>query len=428
MRIIQLLSLLSLMVLQANAQNIIVADASTEKPVAFALVSAIGSSESVLANELGVANLGQFNQIDSVYIRAIGYYAAAFAISSHLQDEQRVFLIPSMLHLDEVIVRPQKPEQYLLEALKKVSENFIPDSFYSAHYYQEILKENSRYLNMCEAFLHARCPGYFTARDSFDIEITACRKADGAQLNFMQKEQEKEIKKEIKAARKEGRELDEEDLAIPLELGSPLIMLMIDPLRQLDNGIHVNGQSVNFLDSASFHEYEFIYGKPEAFGDKTLVTINFDQQERVKKPLFKGTIWIEQESSAIVKIAFGLSKRGEKHLLPAYTKAALWLYGLSYEIEHTLMEFEYRPFGSKWAHSASRLKASFYLEKRRFFDDNDSGNFVYTCEMLTTKHADKPLTAGNRTPFDPNKALSRQRVDVSDAKWNSLIQSARNMQ
>jgi len=407
-----------------KGQKITIVDASSKSPIPYATVVLRGGEYGFVANDSGQVNMYNLRSSDILEFRSIGYISRKLICKDIITGDS-VLLQSSALELDEIIVKPMPADEYVRLALKSISKNYYPDSFATHHYYKEYLKENNHYVNYSEAFLEAIQTGYLSPKDSFDFRIRAGHKSGKDELEFMLKEREKEIKKELKSAKKNGQEATSEDFVMPLEIGNPPFLLSLDPLRNADQTFVVNNDNVDFLDSATHTQYEFWYGKPVEYGDQSLVVVHFDQKKKVHKPMLAGTMWIEQSTNAFVKIEFGISDYGQNHIIPGYMKAALWIYGLSFDIKNTLVEFNYQPFKGKWALGGVRLKADVFLEKRRLFSENEAADFVYECEMLTTELHSYPYTFKSNLAYDYKKLISEQLPETPEKEWQTLKQESR---
>ncbi len=411
-------------VLSIHAQSITIIDAETKSPIPYATAILRNGEYGFVANDSGDIELYNLIQSDILQFRSIGYITKRIK-QSEIKEGDSIALKSSSLQLDEVVIRPIKAGEYVRLALNSVADNYYPDSFATKHYYREYLKENERFVNHSEAFLEAIQTGYLSGKDSFDLRIQAGYKMKADDLSFMLKERNKEVKKEMKAANKNGEEISEKDLQLPLEIGNPPFLLSIDPLRNVDQKFVINDDNVDFLDSNNHEQYEFWYGKPVEYGDESLVVIHFDQKKKVHKPMLAGTMWIEQSTNAFVKIEFGISEYGQKHIVPGYMKAALWIYGLMFDIKNTLVEFNYQSFKGKWALGSIRLKADVFLEKRRLFSENEKADFTYECEMLTSKFQSFPYSFKSQQAYDYDVLISDQLPHTPKEEWEKLKRESR---
>lgn len=406
------------------AQEVFVVDSTTLNPIPYITMKQEGSSAGFVGDHRGRIVYDELE--DAQYtLSCIGYRTRSYS-KSELLKLDTIKLPSSMLELDEVVVRPIPPEAFINQAMGKIKDNYVVDSSHATGFYREWIRENSRFLNLNEAYLSFNQPGYLVKRDSFIIALEAGRCNSEEELQFMRKEMDKELKKQRKQAEKNNETYDEEENEINWEVVNPVLMLQLDPIRHPEAPMHVNDNRVNFLDSTTHDQYNFWYGKPQRFGERTIVVIDFEPDRKADDPLFDGTLWIDQESMAFVKISFGFMKDAEKHLIPGYARALLWVYGLSYEINETLVEFVYQPFQDRWSLSSTHLKAEVDLEKRRMFSENDRSSFIYEGELLV-QSMDKGALALNGTLFDPKEKLSLQIEALDPNPWESFRTKGRKI-
>jgi len=106
-------------------------------------------------------------------------------------------------------------------------------------------------------------------------------------------------------------------------------------------------------------------------------------------------------------------------------KAALWIYGLMFDIKNTLVEFNYQSFKGKWALGSIRLKADVFLEKRRLFSENEKADFTYECEMLTSKFQSFPYSFKSQQAYDYDVLISDQLPHTPKEEWEKLKRESR---
>lgn len=410
---------------QLNAQQVIVADSSTKLPIPYITLKQIEGSSGFVADQRGRILLNQIDRSASYSLSCIGYKTRSFQ-GQDLFKLDTILMPSSMLELEEVVIRPMTPTAFINEAMTRIPKNYVTDSSNAEGYYREWIRENNNFLNLNEAYIAFNQPGYLTLKDSFLIALQAGRCDAQEELQFMRKELEKDLKRQRKEAEKKDEAFDEEENAMTWEVIDPTLMLQLDPIRHPETPMHINDNNVDFLDSNSHDQYVYWYGKPERFDDKTLVVIQFEPQRNAKAPLFKGSVWIDQASMAFVKISFGFEKDAEKHLIPGYARALLWVYGLSYEINETLIEFVYQAFEDKWSLSSTYLKAQMNLEKRRIFSANDVSDFFYEGELLV-QTLDKGAKALSGALFNPKELLSEQIKALDPNPWERFKQKGRSI-
>lgn len=399
-----------------NAQHLVVVDSLTQNPIPYITVKSTGSNKGFIADEHGVIHLPtDMSEAEIFNISCIGYRSILLS-GNMLKATDTIKLTSTILELDEVIIRPISASKFVGIAMSKIAENYVVTENHGTAYFKESLKENKHYLNHCEAWLNLNQPSYLS-KDSFEVALVAGECKDAESLSFMSKELNKSAEKAKSQAKKEGKEPPETPEDWDFEVANPLMLLMLDPIRHPETPMYVNESNADFLDSNNHDQYDFWYGKPLLYDGKTIVVIHFDQRKKIKEALFKGTLWIEQDQMAFVKISFGFSDKAVKHLIPGYADAIMWVYGLKYEIQETLVEFVYQQFENRWALSNTFLNAKVFLEKRRFFEENDKSNFKYEAEIIVNEINPGKLSL-SAPLYDPDQSLAEHISKLESNPWS----------
>ncbi|NJO90234.1 MAG: hypothetical protein HC831_15775 [Chloroflexia bacterium] len=91
----------------------------------------------------------------------------------------------------------------------------------------------------------------------------------------------------------------------------------------------------DFLEPKSAKYYEYTYGTSTKYNEKPVYVVEFDQQEGVRKPLYKGRLFIDINSLAIVACTYQFSPKGIKYLRPGLlTRGILGIMGISLEFKN----------------------------------------------------------------------------------------------
>ncbi len=103
--------------------------------------------------------------------------------------------------------------------------------------------------------------------------------------------------------------------------------------------------------------------------------ISFDQRTNVKEALFKGKMYLEEESLAVVSVEYSYSERGKKYLIPTTTEAAMWVLGIKFEGPYLDVTIRSKKVADRWLLSDVLVSANANLEKRHLFSDNELSQF-----------------------------------------------------
>jgi hypothetical protein len=209
---------------------------------------------------------------DTVCFSYIGYKPLSVKISNLLYENNQIALEEVAIRLKEVTVRYIKPDELIKKAIEKIPENYSRIPLLAMGFYREILKENNDYVTLSEAVL----------------------KIYKAPYNSMLNDQVSIYK---------GRK-------------SPFVKQMDTVFFKLQGGIHTNllldiaKNHTNFISGENFDFYTYKLEDITSIQGHYAYSISFDQKDYINYPLFKGKIYIDTESLAIIRAEFMLSPKG----------------------------------------------------------------------------------------------------------------------
>lgn len=425
--------------------QVVVSDRSTGRGLPFAHAKRIGSNIGIVSDERGVINMQSVPTSPSAkwVISYLGYWSDTL-VESQLRKLDTVRLHPASLLdgdspfvLEEVVVMPQTALELMRMVRKRIPATHEQSSHQAKGYYLETSYENRQLLSQIEALTMHKAVGYqpfqvrknihpdsVAKRDSNNVVvwIKGVRQAEEVKtLGFMQKERDKSLKKgERKAIRKE-EEFDVGEYEVPTHLTSPVGVLKLDPLRHIDTVSEMKRYEVGVFDKANESDYHFEYGTPVREGDRWLIIIEFDQKDGVKRSMLKGKMWIDQSSKALVRIDMGLSPKGLKYLIPGPVDAALWLYGLEYNILDNQLSYTYHLHNGHYQLYRASMSATFKLKKRRIFGPNEQSHFRYLCTYKCWPSDDD--TTG-LVLLDRKAHLDELKVAAREVDWQTWMRAA----
>jgi hypothetical protein len=290
-------------------------------------------------------------------------------------------MTPDAILLNEVVITPRTAEEYLKMALERRPHNYVTSPYHAWYYYRETVKENGKLTQHDEAVIEAFLPRRYTA-DTTRLYLYGARRAkDLGRVQFMQNYVDKKQSKAIKKAKKAKK--------IPLDSAVAKEGMRINfttPYWLIDSNFAWN--NLGFLNPAKFKLYEYaITHVTDWLGYKVLV-IRFDQREKVKEPLYKGTIYLEENSLAVVAVDFGLSERGLKHLVPGYVKPLLWTMGISFAPPKLTFHMRFKQIGARWDFDYVYTSGFLHIEKDRWFKDDEVSDFTGEQLLYTLRRSD----------------------------------------
>jgi len=284
------------------AQNYIY-DADTNSPME-AVSIYISDGFGVITNEDGYFELPSQETIDSLYISHLSYTSKTISFQD-LKAKDTIFLNPTPIHLDEIVLRQLNPKDTVLKAIKSIDYNYSNTPYNTFGFYRQSLTEDTKGIEMIEVeFI-----GYNT-RKSVATEIINVRLTDNYST-----------------------------LGIRTHGG------VADVFK---NGDFVKNKA-HFLDTDKINAYEFKFDGQIPYQGLEIYKISFYPVIEDVDVLRKGVLFIDAKSLAIVEIRYSYdteklvkkAKASEKNLS---TKKPLYrLKGVD-----NLIRYKQLPTG-KWA-------------------------------------------------------------------------------
>ena len=321
-----------------------VIDAETENPIAFASIFRLGSNIGTVSNSDGefVIKITGSSKEGKIGFSYIGYKEYTIDISALKAEENVIKLVPSPIPLKEVIIRTKDPIDLLKSALNNISQNYSKEPMMLTSFYRESIKQNRNYVAISEAILDVYKSSYTQDFDIDRIKIYKGRKSQ-------------DVKKM-------------DTIVVKLQ-GGPSTSFLMDVVK--NPYMLIDDQSMGYYD------YEFA-GMIEIDERQTYV-ISFDQKSNIEYPLYKGKIYLDEKSLAIVSVEFELS---DKFL----DKAAAELVkkrpaNMRIDITGSKYLVNYREIGDKWYFNYVRSELMFKCKwNKKLF----KSNYVTTLEMAVT--------------------------------------------
>jgi hypothetical protein len=251
-------------------------DAQTRRPLAYATIGLPLYGVGTVTNQDGFFFLKIPSRLkdNRLTISYLGYESKAILPDVLSPKNIDIYLEPSFISIQEVIIRNIDPELIVKEAVAKIPDNFNAKPTYYTAFYREGVVMNKKYQNYSEAVFRIYKPSYSSSFDNNQVKLIKSRK-------FTNVEQT-------------------DTLSIKLK-GGVNSALMLDIAKTLPD----------FLDAETQGTYIFKRNDIVTVGGRTAYEISFEQRPHITKPLLKGVIIIDMENLAILGARFEVNP---KHL------------------------------------------------------------------------------------------------------------------
>lgn len=258
-----------------------VEDSGTGKPLASASVSLKNSTLSNVTNSEGEFSLKipQENANDTLVISYLGYRNLQKPVAEFAPGKKnRVKLFPTTLDISSITVRTGNAQDLFLSAFspRYTRQNYSTESVGMRGFYRETIRKGNKYLTLAEAIVNIHKQPYTKDADD-NISIYKGRgntNRNASDTIFMQLQ------------------------------GGPLSTLYLDVVK--DPFI-----AVDMLSATSY--YNFSAGPVMFMDNMNIYTIDFNQDKETEEILYRGRIYIESQSLAVVRIEFEMNVEGRRN-------------------------------------------------------------------------------------------------------------------
>ncbi len=325
--------------IHANTQNIPennfiagkILDAETDKPVAFVSVALKGSNTGTVSNTEGDFLLRFDDSVKNkvLVFKYIGYKNQEISLNALNKDFITVRLHTALIPIQEIIVRPNNPEEIIRGVIEGISKNYsnIPEK--NLAFYREYIKKRRKYVSVSEAVVEIYKAAY-----------------DKAYSNDMVK---------LRKGHKSIRVKAQDTVALKLK-GGPATALLLDIAKH----------PYILFSEENLKEYDFSLDKIALINNKQNYIINFRQKPNFYKPLYNGKLYVDVHTLAISAAEFWLNLADKRKASKVFvSKKPL---SLKIRPENTKYIVNYSEKNGKYYFSHARAEIMFSVKwKKRLF-------------------------------------------------------------
>ena len=293
--------------------NGLILDKNNLDPLPFASITISGKSIGTVANTNGefIFRISRQFSHDTIVFSYIGYQSQYFIAYSVFEKQLKIELSPVAIPIKEVIIKSYSGLDIVKDLVNNIPRNYSNrNSVYTA-FYRETTREENDYISICEAVVDISKASYTDQYINDQAKIYKGRRSENV--------------KKMK------------NLKYRLE-GGVYNCLRLDVIKD----------KASFLSEEYFDYYEYKYVKQMVYENRELYVISFDQKEDIALPLYKGLLYVDKESKALVAIKFGLSPRGLN-----YAKGLL--------IKKQPRKFQIKPLGTEYQVYYRNINGKWYL-------------------------------------------------------------------
>ncbi|CAN5219066.1 hypothetical protein BH23BAC2_BH23BAC2_03470 [soil metagenome] len=387
-----LLTVLFLTFHQATAQMRVtvegkVIDKSTKGPLAYVSIYKAGSIFGTATNKSGNFMFKyEFTGIgsDTLIFSHLGYQPFQMILKDGTGKYLEISLEPQTFELNEIVVRPLDPIDVVYNCINRIPENYNHNQHFVQGFQREYVKQSEKYIQVLEVVFKTNSTGSNETQFSNVLDARYI--------------EDKEEKAPLWNPSRGGF----------YTFGWATISGIEYPSR--NNFLGVNIRKKSDLKK----NYEFQLKESIRLDEKELYVVEFDQRGNVRRPLLKGTLYIDSETLAIVKLECQLSPKGLRYLKSHETWGGKKLSRPPKKIEIRKEKFEitYKKYGSKWYLGTLVMDSEFDASLVYF-------RIVQSPKRSFTYHSERIVTAIDTTAASSNHTTS----NITDVGSISTLQN-----
>lgn len=320
-----------------------VISSSNRNPVEYATVSLLGKPIGTITNRDGdyLLKLPEENLSDTVVFSCLGY-ARRKAVVADLLPEQLILLTPISIRIKEVQVKAISVEDILEKVRQNIVRNYPENSYLLSGFYRETLQQDEAYINVSEAALEIlKAPYDNMLRDDKVRLIKARRSPDVKPFHWVN---------------------------FKLQ-GGPFTITQLDVVKTMET----------FIDREFQHLYKYSLNRVVWYENRPAFEVRFRPVKNISFPCFRGEMYIDRESYAILFARFSLDDYGlnmaEQSLIRKKPKG--------YKVKPVTVDYQvsYYAHHDKWLLHTARASVEFRVKNRQ---ENFNSVFHSISDLLVT--------------------------------------------
>lgn len=333
-------------------------------PIPFATIFIQNKSLGTISNNEGKFRfvLPSSDALDTLRVSCLGYQDRYVLPDEYLMGEIRVKLEVSSIPLKEVIVRPEDPKFIVKEAYRLRKVNYPNNHLILNGFFREASKQDEDYISLSEALIEIKKSSY------------------SSQIN--------DLVKLVKG--RNGKNTAK----------SEMVNLVVE--GGLYNGMRLDVVKYEsyFFGENMFKECDYSLQKRVFFNGRQTYVIAFKDKEAREYASYKGKLYIDTKTLALVRAEFELSNNGIKYARSLLVKKR----PRGYKVKPIYARYvvEYRYYNNVWNLHQARSDMALKVRKVRGRENRGySCVFTSTSEFVITGISTNP---NKRIPF---KAVSK---------------------
>ncbi len=314
---------------------------------------------------------------DTIVFSFVGYQPL-FRRAEGMETEEKISLRPVSIRIKEVRVRAISVEEILDEVRFRMPANYPSGNRLLTGFYREIIRQDDEYISISEAVLEILKAPYLADFREDKVRLVKAHKSPDIRpfhwVNFKLQ-------------------------------GGPYTITKLDAVKTMET----------FIDKDYQHLYRYNISDVIWYKERPVFVITFRPVRNIQLPLFRGEMYIDRESYAVLYARFSLDNFGlamaEQSLIRKKPR------GFKVKPQNVEYQVEYKLYNNLWYLHSARANVSFRVRSR---EHRVNSVFESFSELLVTdiKETDLRRFPG-RELFTINDIFTDIAVDYDDNFWGN---------
>lgn len=245
-------------------------DKLSKESIPYATVSVVGTSIGSVTNQNGGFRLHLPDSLrtSQIAFSHLGYVPQQIEASLLISNNSTLSLEPKVIPIQEVIIRVVNPIRLLREMMEFREKNYSRRPVYLTSFYREGIERKSKFVSLTEAIFKIYKPAYQDQLVSDQVKLLKMRCITNR--------------------------LEKDTLVAKMKSGIDAC-LQLDLIKSLPDFLTPDPKN---------NQYTYTSSDLTVIDGRLANVISFEQREGVNEPLYRGELYIDSESSALLRTRF----------------------------------------------------------------------------------------------------------------------------
>ncbi len=351
------------------------------KPVPFATIYLKGKSKGTISNSEGhfklIIPLGLIS--DTLVINSMGFMPVEVPLEQGVSESIKVKLTPAYFPMKDIIIRPEDPDKLVMQSFRAIKENYNNKTSLLTAFFRESSRQNEEYISLTEAVIEINKSSYIKSTNDL-IRIVKGRN---------------------------GTNINQSELVNLVVEGGLYNGLRLDVVKY---GSYFYGEKA--LEDCEFHMLKSVF-----YNERQTYVIGFDMKENEGYAGFRGKMYVDARTMALVRAEFELSPSGIQYARSLLIKKS----PKNYKTRplYAKYEVEYRHYKGLWNLHYARSELGIKVKKQRGRKNKGfTCNFTSTSEFVVTEQVfNAKSNIRYKQASKPNDVLVKQVQHTQGTYW-----------